>query len=97
MSETDKNYELAKGIVSDVVDQNPLGVKQKVDDLMVDKVRDAIAGHREKIAQSMFGEPEVEEPEIDIEDIEDDEQPEESEPEVETETEEEDENIQGDQ
>ena len=94
MSETDKNYELAKGIVSDVVDQNPLGVKQKVDDLMVDKVRDAIAGHRETIAQSMFGEPEVEEPEIEIEY---DEQPEESEPEVETETEEEDENIQGDQ
>jgi len=95
----DKNYELAKQVVTDFASDKPASAQDKINDIMVDKVRDVIAGKRLEVAQNLMNpepEPEVE-PEIEDEeeievDTEDDVETEDSE----TETEEEDEDVQGD-
>lgn len=93
----DKNYELAKGIVTDVLGDKPADAMDKMNDIMFDKVRDAIAGKRVEVAQSLLNpEPQPElESEIEDEDTEDEEVVDDLE--TEQETEEEDEDIQGDQ
>lgn len=91
----DKNYELAKGIVSDILNDKPANAMDKVNDVMLDKVRDVIAGKKVEIAQNLLNpEPQQEvEPEIEDEDEEEYEVVDDQE----TETEEEDEDVQGDQ
>lgn len=73
VTDTDTNFELAQGIVQNVTSDKPADAMDQVNDLMLNKVRDAIAGKREEIASSLFNtevepgvetEAEVEEPEV---------------------------------
>ena len=86
----DKNYELAKSVVTDFLNDRPASAQDAINDLMTDKVRDVIAGQRVEVASTLMNpevesEPEVE-PEIEYDSTED----------TATETEEEDEDVQGD-
>lgn len=94
----DKNYELAKSVVTDFLDDKPASAQDAINDLMTDKVRDVIAGQRVEIASTLMN-PEVEaEPEVEPE-IEDDSietEAEVDEVDIDTETEKEDEDVQGD-
>ena len=97
----DKNYELAKSVVTDFLDDKPASAQDAINDLMTDKVRDVIAGQRQEIAQNLMNpeieaEPEVE-PEIEDDSIETETEEEVDEVDTDTETEEEDEDVQGDQ
>ena len=103
--DVDQNFELAQGIVKDLVDNNPSAAMDKMNDTMLDRVRDAIAGKRQEVAQNLLGtEPQQDEAETEVEDTETDETTEpEEEGEVEEveevadeETEEEDEDVQAD-
>lgn len=93
--DVDKNFELAQGIVKDIIDNNPSAAMDKMNDTMMDRVRDAIAGKRQEVAQNLLGtEPQEDEVETEVEDTETDEttEPEEEvevEAEAETEPEEE--------
>lgn len=94
----DKNYELAKSVVTDFLDDKPASAQDAINDLMTDKVRDVIAGQRQEIAQNLMN-PEVEaelevEPEIEDDSIET--EAEVDEVDTDTKTEEEDEDVQGD-
>jgi hypothetical protein len=112
VSDNDTNFELAQGIVQNIVADKPADAMDQVNDLMLDKVRDAIAGKRQEVAASLFGEPQaddeadVDEPEeVELE-TEADSEVEETDGDVEefevvddeseTETEEEDEDVQTD-
>lgn len=98
----DKNYELAKQVVTDFTSDKPASAQDKINDIMVDKVRDVIAGKRLEVAQNLMNpepEPEVEpeiEDEEDTEEVETESEEEVDTEESETETEEEDEDVQGD-
>jgi hypothetical protein len=83
----DKNYELAKSVVTDFLNDRPASAQDAINDLMTDKVRDVIAGQRVEVASTLMNpevesEPEVE-PEIEYDSTED----------TATETEEEDEDV----
>jgi hypothetical protein len=91
--DNERNYELARGVVADVLGDKPANAMDKVNDIMLDKVRDAIAGKRLEVAHNLMDpepqqelEPEIEDEDEYVDDLE-----------TEQETEEEDENIQGDQ
>lgn len=63
----DKNYELAKSVVTDFLNDKPASAQDAINDLMGDKVRDAIAGQRVEVASSLM-DPQVEaEPEVEPE------------------------------
>jgi len=103
--DVDTNFELANGIVKDVMNNNLSDAGDKVQDAMLDKVRAVIAGEREEIASQMFAEPQAEvetevEAEVEVEledDLDDDvEEVEEIIDDNENETEEEDEDVQTD-
>ena len=53
--DVDQNFELAQGIVKDLVDNNPSAAMDKMNDTMLDRVRDAIAGKRQEVAQNLLG------------------------------------------
>ncbi len=90
----DKNYELAKGIVGDVLNDKPADAVDKMNDIMMDKVRDTIAAKRIEVAQSLMNPQSEEDSEVEYED---DDATEVDDSDIETETEEEDgEDVQGD-
>ncbi len=95
--DVDKNYELAQGIVSDVLGDKPADAMDKMNDIMLDKVRDAIAGKRVEVAQHLMNPEPQQELESEIEEDETEDEVVVDDLETEQETEEEDEDIQGDQ
>jgi hypothetical protein len=63
----DNNYELAKSVVTDFLNDKPASAQDAINDLMTDKVRDTIAGQRVEVASSLM-DPQVEaEPEVEPE------------------------------
>lgn len=69
VSDNDTNFELAQGIVNNIIDDKPADAMDQVNDLMLDKVRDAIAGKRQEVAASLFAEPQPEtEADVEVED-----------------------------
>ena len=108
VSDNDSNFDLAQGIVKSIVDDKPADAMDQVNDLMLDKVRDAIAGKRQEVAADLFAEPQPED-EAEVEETEESEEDTEAEEEIEdgdqeefevvddeSETEEEDEDVQTD-
>lgn len=101
VSDNDSNFDLAQGIVQNIANDKPADAMDQVNDLMLDKARDAIAGKRQEVAADLFGEPQQEfEAEVDETEAEDEyEDGDEEEFEVvddESETEEENEDVQTD-
>lgn len=88
--DTDANYELAKQVVTHVVSNRPTKANDSLGDMFVGKVRDAISGKRQEVAQNMFNtndeDSEEIQPELDLE-VEDEEEVDTEEVEDETESE----------